>query len=76
MKGADEYLEMAMWWPAVGELAGTIPPTRKLNGEIMLAKELKPTTSIPFFSISVSAYLYLPLNIFPINRVYIILVLH
>lgn len=46
-----EDLETAVWWPGAGNSAD--PCTRRLEGEIRLSKDLKPTSAIAHFSVSV-----------------------
>jgi hypothetical protein len=50
LEDAEDFVENAVWWPATG---GDVH-SRRMNGEIRLAKDLKPTTSISHFTIDVS----------------------
>lgn len=47
---SEDFVENAVWWPA----AGGDRHSRRLNGEIKLVKDLKPTTSIAHFMIDYS----------------------
>jgi hypothetical protein len=46
-----ELLESAVWWPATGKIGHNT--NRKLNGEIRLVKEMKPTTSVAYLTVRV-----------------------
>jgi hypothetical protein len=50
LEDAEHFVENAVWWPA----AGGDDHSRRMNGEIRLAKDLKPTTSISHFTIDYS----------------------
>lgn len=49
---SSEDLGSAVWWPAVS--VQSTANVRHLEGEIKLTKDLRPTTSIGHFSITVS----------------------
>jgi hypothetical protein len=49
-KDAIDFVENAVWWPA----PGGDRHSRRLNGEIRLAKDLKPTSSMAHFTIDYS----------------------
>jgi hypothetical protein len=47
-----DAVETAVWWP--GERNSAEPHVRRLEGEIRLSKDLKPTSAISHFSVSYS----------------------
>jgi len=51
-----EEVETAVWWP--GERNHAEPHVRRLEGEIRLSKDLKPTSAISHFSISYSVVMH------------------
>lgn len=50
-----EDVETAIWWPLPAERTRQDPETRRMNGEIRLSRNLKPSSAMAHFSVNVSA---------------------
>jgi len=51
-----EDMGRATWWPSTAQDVRSDSNTRHLEGEIRLAKDLRPTSEMAHFSISVSIF--------------------
>jgi hypothetical protein len=60
-----EEMGTAVWWPSAGSRSSAL--VRHLEGELKLAKDLRPTSAMGHFSISVSLSLYIVFALF-MNR--------